>query len=61
MKQLRPGDLVDHFSIIEKFDHTGMGDVYLAQDLMLSRHVVLKFHKEDSEQKKMNLHKRFKN
>lgn len=59
MIKIKPGELVEHYRIVEKFEHKGMGDVFLADDLALSRLVVLKFHKSNETDRDSALLKRF--
>ncbi len=40
--QLAPGTLVDHFRVRRRIGRGGMGEVYLARDLLLGRKVALK-------------------
>ncbi len=42
VRVLRPGDLVNHFTIVKSLGRGGMGEVYLARDSRLNRSVALK-------------------
>src|SRR6266699_3526192 len=42
-----PGQRIDHYEIIRLLGHGGMNHVYLAQDLLNSQKVVLKFPNDD--------------
>ena len=42
-----PGERIDHYEIIRMLGHGGMNHVYLAQDLLNSQKVVLKFPNDD--------------
>ncbi len=45
---LQPGDQIDHYTIVQKLGHGGMSEVYLANDAVQRREVVLKFPHEDA-------------
>jgi eukaryotic-like serine/threonine-protein kinase len=42
-----PGEKIDHYEIIRMLGHGGMNHVYLAQDVLSSQKVVLKFPNDD--------------
>ena len=42
-----PGEKIDHYEIIRMLGHGGMNHVYLAQDVLKSQKVVLKFPNDD--------------
>ena len=44
---LQPGERIDHYTIVQKLGHGGMSEVYLANDAVGQREVVLKFPHED--------------
>jgi serine/threonine-protein kinase len=44
---LQPSDRIDHYTIVQKLGHGGMSEVYLANDAVQQRAVVLKFPHED--------------
>src|SRR6266540_3648296 len=44
---LQPADRIDHYTIVQKLSHGGMSEVYLANDAVQRREVVLKFPYED--------------
>ncbi len=39
---LKPGDTIEHFVVVSLLGQGGMGQVYLARDASLQRHIALK-------------------